>query len=366
MKLDKNSDNQSLADFDDMTFDDMTFDDEITKDNFQESNNNVQVKQKNNVQNKKDKQSKESNKPKTNNKPKANNKPKTNKKKKGVKTHKPEVKKSKPEKKHSGLKAFIFIMLLIAGVVVALVMNRTRNMNKHVTLATGIPSVNEAIKNEEDNTSEEDTVIKEDTDIKESKDMTVFELNKPMNIAVTVNTKIEGDTEYTDHETYLQVEYSEFVSGYDSVKTYLDEYNETSTNRITLPDKETFYASSVDNDLVMYEVTVTVPEDFPTNDAKHGYTGLEPEFELEIKGTEKEDALITKMYEFDIPSVYYIGSDTSDFTIGSTYKLRYMTTMPMDLKSDDYKLYFIYKNNGISERYGLQAIDITNNSDLTN
>lgn len=69
------------------------------------------------------------------------------------------------------------------------------------------------------------------------------------------------------------------------------------------------------------------------------------------------------MYEFAIPSVYYIGSDTSEFTIGNTYTLRYMTTMPMELKAEGYKLTFIYSNDGKSERYGLQSLDIPSNKD---
>lgn len=270
------------------------------------------------------------------------------------------------EKKPLNLKIIIpAIVVVVAAIAGIVVLNMPKNTDKHVTLANNTP----AIETPADDNIAGGIVVGENTTDKEEDNeqntgMTVLKLNEPMKIGVVVNTKLEGDTEYTDHQSYLKVEYSNFVSGYDNVKAYLDEYNETSTNKINLPGKEDFYASSVGNDLVMYEVTVSVPDDFPTNDKKHGYTGLNPEFKFEIKGTEKEDALITRLYEFAIPSVYFIGSDTSSFTIGSTYTLRYMTTMPMDLKADGYELFFLYINDSVTQRYGLASVDIPKNSDV--
>lgn len=259
----------------------------------------------------------------------------------------------------------LFIVLGVLAVVViiaiALFMNRTRNGNKHIIIADNT----QRVENTEVSKTVDGIVVGDNsTESTESNDTGVIKLKKPMKIALTVNTKTEGETEYSDHETYIEVEYSDFVAGYDNVKKYLDEYNEDSTNKINLPDKEEFYNTSKGNDLVMYEVKVTVPKDFPTNDEKHGYTGLKPKFTLGIKGTEKEDALITKLYEFAIPTIYNIGDDTTqDFTIGQTYTLRYMVTMPTELSKDDYKLTLNYSNDDTNNDYTLESVDIPSNAD---
>lgn len=406
MNLGKDSNNQSLDAFDDMTFDDMTFDDEPLQNNFQSNNipneDMVNVNQNYNEQNMTNiqvemQQTSEMNVQELNMQsqiPMQKGKVKKAKKEKAPKAPKaPKQKKNKQqnvnqanammlgnqpeedlEQKKLNLKIIIpAVIVAVVALVLVVVLNLPKNTDKHITLATNTPVISD--NTEVDNNIEVSTVG--DSTANKDKDnntevvdntqnessATVLTLNNPMKIGVVVNTKLEGDTEYADHESYLKIEYSNFVSGYDNVKVYLDEYNETATNKINLPDKDTFYESSVGNDLVMYEITVTVPDDFPTNDAKHGFTGLNPEFGFEIKGTEKEDALITKLYEFAIPSVYYIGSDTSEFTIGSTYTLRYMTTMPMELKANDYKLTFVYSNDDKSERYGLQSLDIPSNKD---
>lgn len=407
MNLGKDNNNQSLDAFDDMTFDDMTFDDEPLQNNFQSNNipneDVVNVNQNYNEQNMTNiqvemQQASEMNAQESNMQsqiPMQNGKVKKAKKEKAPKVPKaPKQKKNKQqntnqtnammlgnqseetlEKKKLNLKVIIpTIAFVVIALALVIVLNLPKNTDKHITLATNTPVISNDTEVDNsvevspvgDSTADKDkdnnTEVVDNTQNESS--ATVLTLNNPMKIGVVVNTKLEGDTEYTDHESYLKIEYSNFVSGYDNVKVYLDEYNETATNKINLPDKDAFYESSVGNDLVMYEITVTVPDDFPTNDAKHGFTGLNPEFSFEIKGTEKEDALITKLYEFAIPSVYYIGSDTSEFTIGNTYTLRYMTTMPMELKAEGYKLTFIYSNDGKSERYGLQSLDIPSNKDV--
>lgn len=407
MNLGKDNNNQSLDAFDDMTFDDMTFDDEPLQNNFQSNSipneDMVNVNQNYNEQNMTNiqvemQQASEMNAQEPNMQSQISmqkGKVKKAKKEKAPKAPKaPKQKKSKQqntnqtnamilgnqseetlEKKKLNLKVIIpTIAFVVIALALVIVLNLPKNTDKHITLATNTPVISNDTEVDNsvevspvgDSTADKDkdnnTEVVDNTQNESS--ATVLTLNNPMKIGVVVNTKLEGDTEYTDHESYLKIEYSNFVSGYDNVKVYLDEYNETATNKINLPDKDAFYESSVGNDLVMYEITVTVPDDFPTNDAKHGFTGLNPEFSFEIKGTEKEDALITKLYEFAIPSVYYIGSDTSEFTIGNTYTLRYMTTMPMELKAEGYKLTFIYSNDGKSERYGLQSLDIPSNKDV--
>ena len=386
MNLGKDDDNQSLSGFDDMTFDDMTFDDEPLQDGFQSDNFNntgtdnnqfIQQESYNNqqsiqlnmqgncVDNKKAKKQKAT---------KVTKQPKQKKiKQQNVADSHTAVYENKTldsddiKKKSLSLKVVIPVAVVVLGIVGVVVLNLPKNTDKHVILANNTPVVEEVADSSVGGaTVVEDSAANNDKEQSQDIGMTVLELNKPMKIGVVVNTKIEGDTEYTDHQSYLKIEYSNFVSGYDNVKTYLYEYNVEATNKIKLPDKEDFYTSSVGNDLVMYEVNVSVPEDFPTNDSKHKYTGLKPEFRVEIKGTEKEDALITDLYEFAIPSIYFIGEDTSNFLIGETYTLRYMTIMPMELSADGYNMYIIYTNDGKSERYGLQSLDIPNNSDVVN
>ena len=410
MNLGKDNGNQSLSAFDDMTFDDMTFDDEpiqvgliqnnINNNQFtqqglgnnfgtqQQPMRNVgiqqpvkpqmqpqQVQMQTQPAKMQPQPVQDAAKPKNVKKEKASKHPKAPKQTKAPKQKKARghqqsqysemvlggqpMEEDAVENKSSKLKIIIPIIIAVVGIIAGvIVLNLPKHTDKHVTLANNTP----AIQDNTQNNGTGITVGENTSDKEEDSSMTVLELNKPMKFGIVVNTKINGDTEYTDHQTYLKVEYTDFISGYDNVKTYLDEYNSNNTSKITLPGKEDFYKSSVGNDLVMYEVTVTVPEDFPTNDAKHGYTGLKPKFKLEIKGTEKEDALITKLYEFAIPSIYYIGSDTSSFTIGSTYTLRYMTTMPMDLKAGGYELFFSYINDGIAQKYGLTSFDIPNNT----
>ena len=409
MNLGKDDGNQSLSGFDDMTFDDMTFDDEPLQDGFQQDNlnnisndsgqfmqqeqeivNNHQFQQQvqmqanysqpaqfnqqvGGVNNKKAKKQKAPKAPKAPKPPKAPKQPKQKKTKQqnivdayATTPGNAVFNNEEVEKKPTNLKVVIPVVVVVIGAIVGVAaLNLPKNTDKHVTLANNAPVVEEVSDNNVSGTTVVgDSTANKDKEQSQDAGMTVLKLNEPMKIGVVVNTKLEGDTEYTDHQSYLKVEYSNFVSGYDNVKTYLDEYNSEATNKINLPGKEDFYASSVGNDLVMYEVSVTVPEDFPTNDSKHKYTGLNPEFKLEIKGTEKEDALITDLYEFAIPSVYFIGDDVSDFLIGETYTLRYMTTMPMELSADGYDLYFIYTNDSKSERYGLQSLTIPKNNDV--
>lgn len=409
MNLDKDNSNQSLDTFDDMTFDDMTFDDEPLQGNFQSNdmtnegivNNNQSYNEQNipytqvemqqtqgmNMQqpmqgintqaqmpiqngNGKSKKAKKEKAPKAPKQPKQkkNKQQNTNQVNNDISWRQPE---ETLEKKKPNLKVIIPACVAVAGLILIVVLNLPKNTDKHIVLATNTPVISEDTEVDNsvkvgpvgDSTTDKESNNENVGNTQNESDVTVLALNNPMKIGVVVNTKLEGDTEYTDHESYLEIEYSNFVTGYDNVKTYLDEYNEEATNKIKLPDKEDFYESSVGNDLVMYEVKITVPDDFPTNDAKHGFTGLNPEFDFEIKGVQKEDALITNLYEFAIPSVYYIGSDTSELLIGNTYTLRYMTTMPMKLKSDDYKIALIYSNDNKSEKYSLQSLDIPSNTD---
>lgn len=291
-------------------------------------------------------------------------KPKKDKRNKNKVVHMNEVV-ANEDTENSSKGKVVFIVLgvlaVVAIIALALFMNRTRNANKHIIIADNT----QRVENTEVSKTVDGIVVGDNsTESTESNDVGVIKLKKPMKIALTVNTKTEGETEYSDHETYIKVEYTDFVAGYDNVKKYLDEYNENSTNKINLPDKDEFYSSSKGNDLVMYEVKVTVPKDFPTNDEKHGYTGLKPKFTLGIKGTEKENALITKLYEFAIPTVYNIGDDTTqDFTIGQTYTLRYMVTMPTELSKDGYKLTLNYSNEDTNNNYTLESVDIPSNDE---
>jgi hypothetical protein len=191
----------------------------------------------------------------------------------------------------------------------------------------------------------------------------VLALGGSYDIPVSVNTKLEGETEYSEHDASINIKYTDFICGYDNVIEYINSYNETSSRKINLADKEDFYNSSVGNDIVMYELTVTVPDDFPSNDIEHGYTGLSPAFSFSIAGTDKEDALITQLYEFAIPSITDISDNTDPVKIGQTYKLRYVTTMPMSLSASGYSLTLAYDCNNAHIDFTVESQDIPNNSD---
>lgn len=387
MDINKNDGNMSLNEFDDTAFDDMTFEDELPQGNTQSNIPNTNQQPMQNMQRMQAAQSTDTN----------NKKAKPAKKQKQPKQKKVKTANTGEQQKKSKAKLLLvipIIVIAVVGLLLVLKLNAPKNADKHVTLAVNKGVSNNTSGNNEgtqvadntatnstdtnttvsDNTEENSNNTDENSTSTESPDKNdpaaednseenIVALNEPGKMKVIVNTKLEGETEYTDHEAFLEFEYSNFVAGYDNVKTYLDEYNATATNKINLPKKDKFYKSSVGNDLVMYEITISVPEDFPTNDVKHGFTGISPECKLEITGTEKEDTLITKLYEFKIPTVYYIGNDITSFTIGSTYKLRYMTTMPMELTADDYKLSFTFIDNKEGKQYRLQSMDIPENED---
>lgn len=414
-KGDNSSDNNSVDTFDDMTFDDMTLDDEPVQvefdDSFEEneqsnSNKNLSIKkqdttvEKTDEQEKTDKQeeaskaekdkssstqksdkavknsvnTKKSNKENKKNAKQAKKDAEEAKKKakQAKKQKQKETKKAEKKKKNKFvtlLKVVFTIIVIFAVAIKVLSMNGIKNADKHITVADSAPISTESTETfgslDANDSDVENTTESSNSEVVSNgaSDGTLIELNKPVNVAVTVNTKLEGETEYTDHTGYLNFEYSNFISGYDNVSKYVDEYNENSTNKINLPSKEDMKNSSVESTLVMYEVKVTVPDDFPTNDVKHGFTGLKPTFMFNILGTESGDKLVHENYEFEIPEAYFIGDDTSEFIIGNTYTLRYMATMPVGLTSDEYNIELTYTNNDETDTYKLQSVDIPSDAE---
>lgn len=383
MGINKDDNNQSISDldntaFDDMTFDDMNFDDEIpeskenkTEKTLHETNTHVNKTDsankinKCNEGNEGNKVTKENTTNKTEqndaiidisnednsellniNKKELNNK-KSKKRKEMEKALAQESVNSK--KKISKLLLIPLALVIILIVAIVIFMNRTINSDKHIIIADNTPIVNtetESLDNiDATETVEENTIPK-------------LKLGDSARISMVVNTKLDSDTEYTDHESYIELKYSNVVIGYDNVKEYVDKYNESSNNKIKLANKEDFYNSSNDVELVMYDIELLVPDSFPTNDTKHGYTGIQPDIDVKIVGTDKEDSIITKLYEYDIPSLSSISDDVSEIFVGNTYHLRYIATMPLGINDENYSITLNYNDGRNSKNFILNGIEI--------
>lgn len=231
-------------------------------------------------------------------------------------------------------------IVLVASGLIALKMNRTVNADKHIQIAEETPDVSYVF--------EEDTTPKVEVDVEDKPDTSNYEVNisdagysigfgDSTDVLLTVNTKLEGDETYNNYEYPINVEYSDFKFGYDEVVSYVEEHNSNSYNVVNIPSKEDFYNQKSHADLAMFEVKITIPEDFPTNDTDEGYIGVTPKFTLEVFSTKEDtDKLQTSLYEYEIPVFQYIGEDFEKFAVGNTYTLRYVGTLPYGLDSEVY------------------------------
>jgi hypothetical protein len=406
-----NNDNQSLDGFDDMTFDDITIDDAPLPDFDEESAleskiNKLDIKpqgddnylgkqtlgsnkQKSLNDNKENKNKKA--KLKVDKEPKVPKEVKKKKKKekiqkpqqqpKGAKTPKQVVKNSNAKgiylnngvveekaKKHTGIKLLVAIVIVAAvGLVWYSKFSAPKYTNCHITLANNTPLVADDTTEVDDSTYKvnvEDSSNGESTYVSGDNTSSVsLKIGESYDMPVLINTKLEGETEYSDHEASVGLQYTSFVSGYDNVIEYINSYNETSSKKISLADKEEFYNSFAGNDIVMYELTLTVPDDIPSNDIEHGYTGLSPVFNISIAGTDKEDALVTELYEFTVPTATDISDSTELVKLGQTYKLRYIVTMPVGLSASGYSLTLTCDCGNSHNEFTLESQDIPNNPD---
>lgn len=264
----------------------------------------------------------------------------------------------------------VVILIIILG---AVVLSKVLVNDQHITLADQPPVIDEQeeivdtnsnIDNTQENLQEEQNVIVGNTTepYEATQNGNPIAINEEIIIPITVSAKLDGDEAYTDYYSYVTLKMKDIVMGYDNVMQYVNRYNENTTNRITLSDKETFY-TPVDgeestNELVMYTIEMTVPNDFPTQDTKNNKAYINPEIILEILGTEEEDSIITERYKFAIPNIIDISDDTSEIIVGETYNYRFVTTMPIDVNNDNYYLIMHYSDNTTFIDYKFDGIQI--------
>lgn len=266
------------------------------------------------------------------------------------------------------IKIIALVAIVLCVGVVAIKLNAPKNADLHLIIADN--QVNQQQKPVEsastDITDNSNTNDSSEDDDNTSKIQTVdLALKDKYDIEFKVNTKLESDAEYTDHDAKITISYDNVVIGFDEVKKYVDKYNENGVNIVNIGDKKTFEKNSANAEMVMYELTVSVPKDFPTNDVDHGYTGIKPKFTFDVEGTEDKNTLITKRFEFATPKFTSISDNTDTITVGNEYKLRYIAAMPKGLTKEHYKIKFKYSDKmSLTElNINLGGVDIPEESD---
>jgi hypothetical protein len=385
---------QADTELDDMDFDFDT-DTEIVKTQPEtkqaKKNNKVVKSQKNDTE-----ETKSSSKTKKENKPKAEKK---SSKTKETKTKQTKAKLTKEEKKQlqasltpeqrkemqvqtfkSILKTIIIVVILIVVLVVVLKVLGSGS-DQHLTYADPVPSLEEqqaALKvkntsgtsssssNSNDDTTNTDKLISENVSTEDiwkftdnSKSLTA---GSEMIFPVSVNTKLEGDEQYNEYYSFVKFKVNNIAIGYDNVISSIANYNQSGTSVLNVGSKENFYANNADNEIVMYDVTMTVPSDFPTQDSKNGRVFIEPNAELKLLGTTEEGSLITNKYVYAVPSLSNISDDVSEIYAGNTYHFKWIAIMPNDITGDMYEmeLHLTQKDDDIT--YKIAGMDIADNS----
>jgi len=109
-------------------------------------------------------------------------------------------------------------------------------------------------------------------------------------IPIKVNTKLQGEDEYKDYTSYVQLGMVDVVSGYDSVSEYVSAYNDTTNDKINLPEKEEFYSGANGLEIVAYIYEIRYADDYPTYESK-GYVFKIPKLSMKIYGKYSEETI---------------------------------------------------------------------------
>ena len=347
-------------------------DTEIISDNdfdfsFEEDENEETNSEKDKTVNKKTEQKKENK--------QANKKDKTPKKKEKTKKENKQAKKttknkkaanSKKGKKGQTNKVTIKVLTglgiaLSVVVTISLSLNLLKSSNQHITIADKPPEI---IEEQTSNDSNKENTSKENNEeIKETSTKEILSIGDKATVGLTVNTKIKenGDTSYRDYSTYINLAVNKVVVGYDKVIRYVDEYNNSSDNVVQLDNKEEFYKNYPDYELVMVNSSLSIPENFPTQDTEKGTTTLKPELSLTLQGTDKDnkDKIITDKYEYKIPKATSITLENDKYSIGSKYEYNWILILPKNITKDTYNIKLKYEdNNGTNKTYSYSGVDI--------
>ena len=306
--------------------------------------------------------------------------PKQPKVKKEKAPKQPKVKKEKENKvnQHEGSSDFnkkswvvtlgIVVGAIVGVIVLGLVLLKVLGGDgKHITLADEAPPiieetventiVTEKIEDTETVEGVEQTAkkpVKRDEPFEQTSTATILNVGSDIIIPVTVNTKLEGDEQYYDYYSYIALKINDITVGYDNVITHVQKHNQVSTNKLNIDDKETLLANNQNSDLVMYSVSVFVPEDFPSQDGK---VYINPDLSLRIEGTDEIDSIITDKYVFAVPQLFDISGEP-EFSINETTELKWVGIVPYNLDRSTYSIKLTYSADGEESVYTINGIEI--------
>ena len=240
-------------------------------------------------------------------------------------------------------------VIIVTGVCV--VLNMPKNADKELTYAIEKESIDGIINIDNAGMSTE-------VDI-ENPNGKLLSSGNTVKIPVKINTKLDGDTVYKDYSTYVSIKYNQIVLGYDEVKKHVNDYNSTASSKINLPDKEAFYNSETPSELMLIDLTFSVPSDFPSSDMEHKYVGINPSISIKIKGTEQEDKISTDNYVYALPEFKSMCDDITTLHVGEEYSLKYIAVFPKGVSKDLYTINITYTEGSNKYTLVLENLDIS-------
>lgn len=283
----------------------------------------------------------------------------------------PKAKKKKSAGKTIGIIVGIVVIIVIALVVLLKILsksNYTLNLvdagtivEQQPVFADGTTKVDyndtESGSAEDSDATSETTdtgiVSLDDFDIVASTPENPAKLGQSQTVDTVVNTKTANEETLSDHNGQFVVTYKAFETDYDKIASYIDKYNETSANIITLPSKEAYSSNGITP--VIVEVDVTYPNEFPTYNSE-GEVFAIPSVKLETNGLHQAileekantDELVNGLDKYVVVNgtVYDISSvtglnDTNDkmeqAELNKSYTYYFLVSMPYGIKSTDYR-----------------------------
>lgn len=291
----------------------------------------------------------------------------------GKKVKKVKVKKEvTPEQKKKRLiiLGIVFGVIVVAIIGFIVVSKLLEKNSQHINVATNETQQNvQQEVNQEDNQQEtnnqqsevEETEVSEpikSIEARECSESNPLDIGEYSSFDLIVNTKAEGDTQYTDKEAKVYVRMSNVVSGYDEASKYIEQYNDTNlqNKKITLPSSDDYYSLSNSTEMVMLEFELLYPDDFPTS-ASGGVVYRIPNASISVYGTLDEidsdeitqqegynphdyivvDDVIYKISKLTDISVYELNTDKG-IKVGEPIYFRYIISLPVGATSDVYAM----------------------------
>lgn len=286
----------------------------------------------------------------------------------------PKAKKKKSVVKTIGIIVGVVVVIVVALVVVLKILskgNYTLNLvdagtivEQQPVFADGTTKVDyndttttESGSGENSDTTSETTdssiVSLDDFDIVASTPENPAKVGQSQTVDTVVNTKIANEETLSDHNGQFVVTYKAFETDYDKVASYIEKYNETSNNIITLPSKEAYSSNGITP--VIVEVDVIYPNEFPTYNSE-GEVFAIPSVKLETYGLHQAlleekantDELVNGLDKYvvvndmiyDISSVAGLNDENDKMEqaeLNKPYTYYFLVSMPYGIKSTDYR-----------------------------